>query len=723
MTADSKFRTHNFLFAYRQGSVSFFRLRKFILILSMIVYALTRSNLCVAQLTFRETNLFGGSVAQINYDSCTNVFFASTLNGLYFSTNQGIEWQRSSLFFEFNRCDNFFISYSYRRYFASSSDEFGYNLSIDSGFSWTPVFNLPRTHAAIGKLNFSENSGSGTIVAPAYSIDSSGIGRIFRSTDGGNTWNCSYQSIYPEQFVSFHNTFCTREGIFYVTADSCLFRSSDDGVTWQQIRNGLGMTAFSPMHQGANQNLFVGGYDGSVFRSLDNGLSWNLVRNFQQPINSILSLASGEVLVASNLLYCSNPSLTTWTSSPYLCYSLLRSDISLFGAGDGIIISTDSGTTWQARELGICAEKIIDFDIDDQNNVFAISQTRVFASSDNGQSWQIDSLGFEYQTNLFCITAEDSNYSYASDMFGTVFRTSNAGHFWQIAHAFSSDASWVRKDVDGTLLIDCDLGLCRSTDHGITWNLVSPQRGFYTVNSLGYYFAATFQEGYLRSTNRGATWQPIHALLSSPGVSMYVDERNTVFLFGDNSLIASSDNGVTWTDIQLPSGRNTAPKSIVADYTGTLYLAYVNGIYRKSSVDTAWHELHLNCNPLKLVIGESGYLYVSTFGQGLFRSHEPVTNVEDPFFESISPMFGIDSVYPNPFNSTTMIHYRLPTSTKVELAIYDLTGRKMTTFFNKYQAAGDYQFEIDMSQFASGNYFVKINTNQATLTKRITLIK
>ncbi|MFQ5583317.1 MAG: T9SS type A sorting domain-containing protein, partial [Calditrichia bacterium] len=58
--------------------------------------------------------------------------------------------------------------------------------------------------------------------------------------------------------------------------------------------------------------------------------------------------------------------------------------------------------------------------------------------------------------------------------------------------------------------------------------------------------------------------------------------------------------------------------------------------------------------------------------------------------------------YPNPFNPVTTIEYYLPVAAKVELTVYDLTGRKVRKLVNARQQQGTYQVEFDGSMLSSG---------------------
>lgn len=69
--------------------------------------------------------------------------------------------------------------------------------------------------------------------------------------------------------------------------------------------------------------------------------------------------------------------------------------------------------------------------------------------------------------------------------------------------------------------------------------------------------------------------------------------------------------------------------------------------------------------------------------------------------------------YPNPFNPSTNIHYRLPATMKVTIAIYDILGRKVAMLSNgQQQTAGSHLVRWDAHNLASGVYFYRVIAEQ-----------
>jgi hypothetical protein len=84
--------------------------------------------------------------------------------------------------------------------------------------------------------------------------------------------------------------------------------------------------------------------------------------------------------------------------------------------------------------------------------------------------------------------------------------------------------------------------------------------------------------------------------------------------------------------------------------------------------------------------------------------------------------------YPNPFNATANIDYQVPADGRVNLSIYDVTGRLVTQLVNQYQAAGPYRTiwngtDAYGDQAVSGVYFVRLAVDNNSKVSRLVLLK
>ncbi len=95
----------------------------------------------------------------------------------------------------------------------------------------------------------------------------------------------------------------------------------------------------------------------------------------------------------------------------------------------------------------------------------------------------------------------------------------------------------------------------------------------------------------------------------------------------------------------------------------------------------------------------------------------------------ISYRFNLEQNYPNPFNPTTTIKYTLPvekfyaTSQHVELKVYDILGREVTTLVNKQQLPGKYKIVFNASGLSSGIYYYQLKAGKYIQTKKMILLR
>lgn len=90
---------------------------------------------------------------------------------------------------------------------------------------------------------------------------------------------------------------------------------------------------------------------------------------------------------------------------------------------------------------------------------------------------------------------------------------------------------------------------------------------------------------------------------------------------------------------------------------------------------------------------------------------------------NIPDKFSLLQNYPNPFNPKTNINYQLPIDNYVKLTIFDALGREAAVLVNEKQSAGNYSVEWDGTNYSSGLYFYKLETENFVESKKMVLIK
>ena len=91
-------------------------------------------------------------------------------------------------------------------------------------------------------------------------------------------------------------------------------------------------------------------------------------------------------------------------------------------------------------------------------------------------------------------------------------------------------------------------------------------------------------------------------------------------------------------------------------------------------------------------------------------------------------VFSLSQNYPNPFNPSTTISFGVPRVSQVNITIYDILGKKVTTLVNEKMEPGYYFKTWDSrnkygNEVAAGIYFYQIHAEGFTKTRKLILLK
>jgi hypothetical protein len=90
--------------------------------------------------------------------------------------------------------------------------------------------------------------------------------------------------------------------------------------------------------------------------------------------------------------------------------------------------------------------------------------------------------------------------------------------------------------------------------------------------------------------------------------------------------------------------------------------------------------------------------------------------------------FVLGQNFPNPFNPTTKITYRLNKPALVKLSVYDITGREVNRLVDRYQSVGDYNISWNSNddngqKMASGMYFARLIVDNESVSRKMVMTK
>lgn len=112
----------------------------------------------------------------------------------------------------------------------------------------------------------------------------------------------------------------------------------------------------------------------------------------------------------------------------------------------------------------------------------------------------------------------------------------------------------------------------------------------------------------------------------------------------------------------------------------------------------------------------SKYRFDLTTGEQAVSAEPPAHGYDIP------EMISLRGAFPNPFNPATQLHVKLAEMGSVRLHVYDVTGRILVQDERTF-SAGEHLWTLDLSGYATGVYFVRMQFGSHIAHTQITLLK
>ena len=220
--------------------------------------------------------------------------------------------------------------------------------------------------------------------------------------------------------------------------------------------------------------------------------------------------------------------------------------------------------------------------------------------------------------------------------------------------------------------------------------------------------SGTYSLGLLNYSNNKdlSAYIPLVRGNGSPGLTFWSVCRIEP---NDSALVQISRNrGKSWTTIQSlnedshaewKSGTNTWFKSVIP-LTGY-------------ETDTVLVRFRLKSNGS---LSSFGWLIDDIVLSPVLTS---VLTAERPLPEQ----YNLEQNYPNPFNPSTRINYAVKDFGVVQIKVYDLLGKEISTLVNEAKNPGLYSVNFNASQLGSGVYFYQLTVNNFSMMRKMQLIK
>jgi hypothetical protein len=284
----------------------------------------------------------------------------------------------------------------------------------------------------------------------------------------------------------------------------------------------------------------------------------------------------------------------------------------------------------------------------------------------------------------------------------------------------------------------------------------------------------------IKTTNFGTSWVDVSSGLPSVTCNdLFIDPASTNHLYAGNDfgVYWSSNGGTNWTKLS-----NGMPFVVVQDFSfysngGTRYLraaTHGRGVYelnfdsplpvellaftgrgKESEVDLNWAtatEVNNLGFDIERSVDKGAFMKIG-FCPGYGNSNSPkyysfkdkhvngflsyrLKQIDKDGRFSYSNVLNTETIkikdfevyqnYPNPFNPITMIKYKVPAESRVQVSVFNALGENVGSLVNSLQLPGIYDVPWDAKNYASGVYFYRVNITSldgnTALTKTLKMI-
>lgn len=612
---------------------------------------------------------------------------------------------------------------------------------------------------------------------------------VYKTTDGGDTWSKTLfiadntgvvdMSIHPTDptilYAAAWQRERTPENRIYGGANSNIYRSIDGGETWNILNNGLPAAAedkgrISIDIAQSNPDILYASYataSGSIqgiYKTEDGGDTW-ITKNSNQLTNVGFHWWFGGLFV--------NP---------------LNED-EVYHVGFEMQKTTDGADSWQNTFNGVHVDQhALAFDPQDPTTVFLGNDGGLYKSGNGGDNSVLDVTLPITQFYRMYVDPSNPDKIYAGAQDNSTMRTTTAGlsdwtiitggdgfqplvdkdntnviytlsQFGNLLRSIDDAASFQgalngipnsdRKNWDTPIAFDPQENdilyygsqrVYRSTDMASNWTAISPDltngdgggiNTFGTITTIdispldsNLIYAGTDDGNVWHSLDGGGTWQNISGILPDRWVTSVkaspteVDEVFVAFSgyrYGEDvgNIFKSSDNGLNWED--LTANIPDIPVSdIEIDGFNNLFLATDIGVLSSNNGGDTW--LPFGENVPSVIVTDlhydenSGFLYAATYGRSMYKVDVSENVLSAPENSLAKTEL---TIYPNPAQNEVSISFNgEPVSGIVRM--YNQLGQLVMQ-----PRSVENRTPINISDLTAGMYIVQVEMDGRTLSRKL----
>ncbi|MGB9235456.1 MAG: transcriptional regulator [Terriglobales bacterium] len=510
--------------------------------------------------------------------------------------------------------------------------------SNDGGHSWTRLAHLGGDDYVLDHI-LVDPQDSNRIYVSAWSTSSQQLGEIFRTGDGGRTWE-TLPALHGKSIRAMA-MYRANSNVLVAGALDGVYRTKDGGNTWEHLSSAEVHNVESIAVDPQDPNTIYAGTWHLAWKTSDAGANWQHINKGMIDDSDVFSVIvdhdNPQVVFASACsgIYKSESAGNQFSKIQGIPFTARRTrvlkqdptneNIVYAGTTEGLWKTVDLGKSWKR----VSGEEVVVNDVfvdprDSNHVLIATDRSGVMASTNGAATWETSNHGYAHRyVSALLADNQNANTFYVGLVndreYGGVFFSHDNGQHWmqKAAGLGGRDVFALKQTASGMLVAGTNRGIFYLEHNGTEWRSMNAVAIAETktvtrkgskkpvttttwhkselearVNDLELdsrlWLAAT-TAGIYASTDQGKTWHGGRVLGQQDFVTVRA-KGETVVAATRSSVMVSNDGGEKWQQASLPNYVVSIRSAAIASDSQFL-IASREGAYRSNDGGATWDHI------------------------------------------------------------------------------------------------------------------------------------